>query len=153
MSQCHYHAASIPGRDDTCEFLIRMDVMLSWPPLPWPLPALHTVVSLLTATDGHKVLESPSETCSDYNHKSLALHTPGCVGLCVCMWCYYSHVIWRMESIRHSLEGWTRLKANIFANLHLATCVQIAVLMGEVLAKELHIERHKAGVNHTKLKL
>lgn len=59
----------------------------------------------------------------------------------VCMWCYYSQVIWRVDSIQHRLEGSTRLKANILDNV------------GKVLAKELHSEQHKAGVNHAKLKL
>lgn len=45
----------------------------------------HTIISLLTAADGYKVLESPSKTSSDYNQNTLAL----CV--CACHAALYTH--------------------------------------------------------------
>lgn len=38
----------------------------------------HTIISLLTTADGHKVLESPSKTSSDYKQNALALCVCAC---------------------------------------------------------------------------
>lgn len=71
----------------------------------------HTIISLLTTADGHKVLESPSETSSDYKQNALAL--------CVCA-CHAAPLAFRAEICVVASRDQLGLRPFlVFANLYL----------------------------------
>lgn len=142
------------------EFLIRVDVTLSW--LPWLGPFRQETEHRMLLS----VCSRPQMATRCWNllqnHVAITTTNPGlCTHLdvwaCVCMWCYYGHVPWRLKSIWHSLKGSTQLKTNVLANVHLSTHVHISGLGRELLAKNLNTEQPKWDSSfhhhHSKLKL